>query len=154
MNKFVNPRCAKCGHYKMGNCLLDNQPSKDTNLCQYYTESPYVCELCGKHLFQEAVNYTFGTEPHLICIHCFQQIGTCQTCKSGNTCSFHQDQTIPEPAYVMQQIRQGPAIIQQQVKNPKRINLTCKVNCPCFINEQCNRENGSCEKYECTVSNW
>jgi hypothetical protein len=154
MTKFLNPRCAKCGHYQKGICLLDNQPSKDTSLCRYYTESPYICELCGKHLIQEVVNYTFGTNPHIVCNNCFQQIYTCQACEYGNVCKFEQDQTVPEPTYVTQQIRQGPAIIQQQVKNPKRINLTCRVNCPCFINEQCCKENGSCDKYQCSVENW
>ena len=156
MDKFVNPRCEKCGHHKHGHCLLKDEAVRSTDLCQHYTESPYICELCGRYLSYEGVNYTYGdkTKHHLVCISCFSILYTCQTCKCANTCNFEQDSTVPEPAYVMQQMRQGPAIIQQQVKNPKRINLTCKVNCPCFINEQCCKEIGSCDKYQCFVENW
>lgn len=154
MTKFINPRCAKCGHYQMGQCLLTHEPAKDTALCIYYTESPYICEKCGRHLTQETVNYTYGTKPHIICGECYQHLFTCVSCKCGHTCKFEQDSTVPEPTYVMQQIRQGPSIIQTQVKNPKRINLTCRVNCPCFVNEVCLKEIGSCDKYECSVPNW
>ena len=156
MTKFLNPKCAKCGHYQMGQCLLTGETPNDTALCYNYTESPYICELCGKHLTNELVNYVFGNQTlhHLVCINCLQKMYSCETCECGNTCKFEQDHTVPEPTYVMQQIRQGPAVIQQQVKNPKRINLTCRVNCPCFINEQCCKEIGSCDKYQCSVENW
>lgn len=161
MNKFVNPRCGKCGHYKNNICLLTNLEVDKNDLCRNYTESPYICEICGNHLTLKKVIFTYGQNNpfHMICPTCISFINTCQTCKSVNTCKFVEDQTISEPPYIMkqnviEQLRQGPAIIQQQVKNPKRINLTCKVNCPCFINEQCNRENGSCDKYQCSVENW
>ena len=153
-----NPKCQKCAHRQGNNCALSNTPL--TNLdtfCPHYTESAYICELCGKHLFKEAVNYTYGDKQsyHLICLNCYSLLFTCQTCQSANTCAFEQDQTVSEPPYVMAQMRQGNSIIQQQIKNPKRIELTCKVNCPCFINDECQRQNGgSCDKYRTIVNDW
>ena len=158
MNKFINPKCQKCGHYQKPEvCLLKNTQINPEGLCHNYTESPFICEVCGKHLIAESVNYTTGIESpfHIVCINCLHQMYTCGTCIEAQTCKFENDQTIPEPAYVMQTIQQGPVISQMQVKNPKRINLTCKVNCPCFVDGDCIRAAGGyCDKYKCAVKNW
>ena len=159
MMLIPNPKCAKCGHLKGGNCLLTNAaiPNPNETFCMHYTESPYVCEVCGKHLTQETVNYTNGNKAphHLICLQCYTTITTCRGCIESGNCRFEQDQTVPEPPYVMQQVRQGNAIMQTQVKNPKRINLTCRANCPCFINEECMKSaDSSCDKYKCAVKDW
>lgn len=149
--------CGKCKHHQGGQCLIINALTDNDWFCAHYTESPYICELCGRHLYSEAVNYTYGNQSthHLICLNCYSMLSTCQTCKNANTCKFEQDLTIPEPAYIIQQIRQGPAVFKQQVKNPKRINLTCATGCSCYVNGECVKSNGnSCEKYVCSVENW
>ena len=157
MIKFLKPRCEKCAHYKSQHCILQNIIPNPTALCSNYTESPYICEICGKHLISSEVIWTYGNEisHHMICGNCINLINTCGSCKQAQDCRFEQDHTISEPAYVIEQIRQGPAIMQQQIKNPKRINLTCATGCPCYINGECVKSDGnSCEKYVCIVKNW
>ena len=160
MNKFLNPKCKKCGHAQASQvCKIDNTPIADieNGFCACYTESPYICEYCGRHLVSEQVIYTYGIQSsfHLLCPDCIERINTCNTCEKASQCRFENDHTIPEPAYVMKTIQQGPMIQQIQIKNPKRINLTCKVNCPCFHNDECIRDaRGYCDNYECAVKNW
>lgn len=158
MIKFLNPRCEKCGHFaKNGACLLDKSLTDKEGLCRYYTESPYICELCGKHLISIEAIFTSGNQHpfHIICRQCIEKIGKCNTCQKAANCRFENDNTVPEPAYVMQTIRQGPMVTQTQVKNPKRINLTCKAGCSCYINGECERNDGGyCDNYICAVENW
>lgn len=67
---------------------------------------------------------------------------SCQTCENLNKCEFKQDQS--EPPYIMQQVRQGPMVIQQQVKNPTLVQRHCpKCCCSSKIDGQvvCVKEN-------------
>ena len=154
---FNNPKCEKCANNHLQRCLLFDKVMEDDFFCYYYTESPYVCEICKKHLPTDKVVYETGgnqTSYHLICANCSSMIGTCSFCKNANTCKFEQDKTISEPLYVIQEIRQGPMITQQQVKNPKRIEKTC-INCSCYKSGDCLKaNNSSCEDYKCIVENW
>ena len=152
-----NPKCGKCKHHQSGQCLIIDTPTDNDWFCAHYTESPLICEICGNHLLNYQVFLSPGQQSpyHITCENCSKAINSCNTCRNANICKFDQDNTIPEPAYVMQQVRQGPAIIQQQVKNPKRINLTCATGCSCYVNGECIKSNGnSCEKYVCSVKNW
>ena len=154
MIHFPDPKCDKCGHNKGGKCKLMDCPP-NTNFCSYYTESPYICEICKAHLPKEAVCWEKGTNSyHIVCSQCSSTMGKCNNCANSSICRFQQDNTIAAPLYVTQTIQQGPMITQQQVKNPARIQQTC-INCPCYISDECQRSNnGSCEKYSCSVENW
>lgn len=157
MQKFINPKCAKCAHLRGANaCLLHKQNLINTDtFCAEYTESPYICEICGNHIATTNVVWEKGDiSYHTICAKCSSAIGTCNICKTFTTCVFETDNTIPEPPYIMHQMRQGQTIIQQQVKNPARIQRTC-INCCCYKSGECQRQDGnSCEKYSCAVENW
>ena len=143
----TNIKCKKCKHYQNGQCLILNSPREENQFCSNYTDSPYICELCGNHLISSQVLYEQGKQTpwHMICGNCFTAITTCKVCSYNNYCAFAQDASIKETPYTMQTIRQGNSIIQMQAKNPKRIELTCK-KCKCFHNDSCLREEDSqCE---------
>lgn len=104
--------------------------------CPYYTTELNSCDICGNLIpkggyLEEDSNGNF----HLLCNDCATG-NDCNIC-SNSYCALQQDQTCPEPLYVMQQQRQGNMVIQNQVINPKRIELTCKKGCYCFHNETC-----------------
>lgn len=154
---FSQSKCEKCAHRQGNNCALSNAPIVDLNAsCPHYTESAYICELCGKHLFKEAVNYTYGTQQshHLICLTCYSSLFTCQTCLNANICSFRTDSSIQEPPLVVQTIQQGNTRVQAQIKNPARIKLTCE-KCDCYHGEECCKETiNRCDKFQNCITGW
>ena len=107
------------------------------------------CELCGNAILSGGIIDTNTAQPYLICDNCEQYLHTCASCLSSSSgCAFEQDPS-PIPKIIMKEIRQGNAIIQQTVKNPKRIDETCKKKCFCFDeNFGCLRQNNWCEKWK------
>lgn len=90
-----------------------------------------------------------------ICLHCYQLVGHCATCKHQAQCSFQSDPS-PLPHIVRQQIQQGPAFIVTDVKNPERIRITCQNGCKCSDGEiGCWKENAAqvCGNYEEDLNN-
>jgi hypothetical protein len=47
----------------------------------------------------------------------------------------------------MQTRQDGNVIIQEQIRNPEREAITCKL-CECWNGEECGRAYGMCGKYE------
>ena len=63
-------------------------------------------------------------------------------------CSFENDPS-PLPKIVQKQVRQGNMTAITQVRNPERIEITCKKDCPCYDPEfECLRQFGTCGKCE------
>lgn len=150
------PLCSKCGHHLDGLCLLLRTKITEDSFCPEYTESPYTCEMCGNHIPTTKVMYEAGikTPWHLLCTECSQKLSSCVACKHSQICSFQQDTSIKEQPYIAKTMQHGVAIMQTQVKNPQRIQLTC-TKCPCYINEAClKEENSRCEKFQNYVTGW
>ena len=147
--------CKKCKHKQNNICLLNHQTTEDNLSCAYYTDSPYICQLCGNHILQNNITIFEGNESfHLLCNNCASKITICDTCKQAQICSFRTDSTIKEQPIIPQTIRQGNTITQTQMKNPARIKLTCE-KCTCYIYGECLKEAGiGCEKHKLNIEGW
>ena len=86
------------------------------------------CEICGQPLLVPGIVDIVDGNPHLICTTCGSKMNTCETCKEISKCDF---ETNPSPIEktINKQVRQGNMIMMTTVKNPKRIDETCKKNC-------------------------
>lgn len=103
------------------------------------------CELCGN-----PIDYPTAIilDKMYICPRCKAAMGTCALCINGNKCDF-EDNPSPIPKVVQQQVKQGNMITVTQIRSPKRIEITCKQNCPCFDSEiGCLKEYNTCGKYK------
>ena len=100
------------------------------------------CDYCGS-----PVSTIVDTECNCSCVNCYQQFYTCRACEMGSICEF---ETNPSslPKVVSQTIRQGPAVLQTQVKNPQRIEEFCH-KCLCWNTDEgyCGKEDLLCKKY-------
>lgn len=112
----------------------------DNDYCSWHTaENGPECVVChqkkeGMYLWLDDEYVSF----YSICPTCFNKMGTCETCINCNNCDLMNDHS--ESPYIMQTVRQGPMIIQQQVKNPNLIARHCN-KCHCsFDGETCNKD--------------
>ena len=93
--------------------------------------SMYQCEKCGKPFNERPFYIPEGDNWHIFCSNCGQLNNSCHFCRHRDTCSFETDpSTLPK--MVQQRIQQGPMISLQTVKNPSRIEITCKKGCLCY----------------------
>lgn len=150
------------------------QTLKQCSNCGFRTLNPQQCPVIGydyadpasscPHHVYELVHCSFCDaiipKPHYtlihsvdnswkpICDNCFKLSGHCGGCSKSTTCDFETNpSTIPKA--VQKTFQQGPQTITTMVKNPTRIDITCRVNCQCFSEEfGCLRENNTCGKYE------
>jgi hypothetical protein len=101
-----------------------------------------VCNYCGRQLPPFVIS-----DDALVCMNCYQQFYTCRMCEMGHLCEFETNPS-PSPKVVFQTIRQGPMVIQHQVKNPQRVEQFCH-KCLCWNTEKgyCGKEDGWCKKY-------
>ena len=87
---------------------------------------------------------------------CFQHFAlarTCVTCYNGKLCDFENNPS-PLPKQVQQTQRMGNAVMTQVVKNPERINITCKNGCACWSDELgCIKESCIQNRF-CLNENW
>lgn len=126
--------CGKCAirREQGGLCEVFHKPVDATEQgCPLFTTEVLTCDVCGKRIVQTSnqVIQTGEAEPVLLCIDC--ATGACNVCIHEQKCRFQTDQSCPEPPFVIQTIQKGPAVIQQQVPNIKRIKITCP-DCPCY----------------------
>ena len=147
--------CKRCKHRQNNICLLLHQEIIDEDYgCVKFTDSPYVCELCGTHVILGTIFDGMEYPYHLLCNDCASKIGTCTTCTLAQICTFRTDNSVKEPPVIPQTIRQGNTIIQTQIKNPARIKLTCE-KCPCYMSGECLKEEGiGCENHQLNIEGW
>ena len=149
MKKF----CETCGLLdpKLQKCrLFGHQVEPTADFCSRHGTPIISCGLCGSMLLasQAVVNTKGADDITLICRQCSSLYGTCALCKHGNSCSFETDPS-PLPKVVQRKIQQGNATMVTQIKNPERIEITCKQNCPCYDQElECLKQYNNCGKYE------
>ena len=133
-------------------CLRYRTPVADTDFCSKHIDEPYVCDICGRAFLNPPTLYEINSGFISICSECDQSIGYCPTCKHNTSCNF---ETNPStlPKVTMRQVRQGNMIIQTQVKNPDRINITCAQDCPCFDpkTSECLKTVGACHQYQVPI---
>ena len=104
-----------------------------------------ICSLCGQPI---PTNQVVVDGSDIICIHCFEQLGTCRHCSKSKRCEFHQN-PMPIPKTIRQEIRKGPMIAVTDVQNPERVEKTCKSLCGCFSEEfGCLRQFNTCGGYD------
>ncbi len=148
-----NRTCGECALMKHndGVCPVFNQ-TFDANEpgCPRFSTDLITCELCGQMALPLSINIDMTDEAHMhfICDGCRKQCGHCPTCINAQNCAFETDpSTLPK--VIQQQTRQGNMISVTQVKNPARIDITCKKGCPCFSEEfGCLRQFNSCGNYK------
>lgn len=134
MNKGIFKYCGECALRRQedGLCAPFNKPVDATEQgCPLFTTQILTCDMCGKQIVPTSnlVIQTGEAEPVFLCSNC--ATGACNVCIHAQECRFQTDQSCPEPPFVIQTIQKGPAVIQQQVPNIKRIKITC-LDCPCF----------------------
>lgn len=129
-------KCGDCAlkALKNGMCPVFNANMEDENGCPYFTTELHVCEICGNLIPKGGCIVEDNNTFHLMCNECTSG-HPCASCKCVHDCRLEQDQNCPEPLYIMVQRREGPAIIQSQQLNPKRVEATCALGCPCFRKE-------------------
>lgn len=126
--------CGQCGlkALKGGMCPIFNATmADDESGCPYFTVEPEFCAICGQLILTNAVIDNEHGEPHIMCHSC-ASADPCVTCRQRPQCAFQSDTTCREPQVITVQMRQGPAIIQTQKINPKRIEATCARGCVCY----------------------
>ena len=143
-NKF----CGDCGFREaQGSALVCSifRIKVDPNLdsCPKYVYELYMkhCEICGQPLLVPGIVDIVDGNPHLICTTCGSKMNTCETCREISKCDF---ETNPSPIEktINKQVRQGNMVMMTTVKNPKRIDETCKKNCKCYDEKnECRRQN-------------
>ena len=158
---MLNKRtCGECALRQQtgGVCPLFNKAvSADEGGCPSFTGTQIFCELCHNLIIgtgNALIDITIPGETHSICKQCQKLIGHCNTCRRASACAFETDPS-DLPKVIQQQVRQGNMISVMTVKNPSRIDITCKKGCPCFDSEiGCLREsNNSCGNYKIVYDN-
>lgn len=100
-----------------------------------------VCEACGRVIIEGATLVPEGENYHMLCQSCSDGLYSCGFCRNVNTCEFETNPS-PLPKQVQQHIRQGNMVSIMTVKNPERIEITCKNGCSCYSEEfGCMRQN-------------
>lgn len=136
---------------KLQKCrMFGHQVEPAIDFCSKHTTELITCELCGGQIpkAQSIIYVNKGKPNRLICERCSQLHGTCHFCKNSAICSFETDPS-SLPKMIQKQVRQGNMIAMTQIRNPERIEITCKKGCPCYDPElECLRQFGTCGKCE------
>lgn len=144
--------CGRCGFQSSDgeHCGLTGIPvDPKTDGCTKGQTSPIQCDICNKFIF--GIKTLIPKEDGsigIVCGNCANHLTSCRTCSKSVFCDF---ETNPSkiPKMIQKRIQQGSMISVSTVKNPDRIEVTCKKNCECFSeNFGCLRENNCCEKYD------
>ncbi len=135
---IFNKSCGDCGFRATQGAdtvcsILHIKVDPVSDCCPKYIfqEQMRYCEICGQPLLEPGIVDLINGKPHLICSNCGSQMGTCKTCKEVSKCDFETNPSPIEKA-IQKQVRQGNMIMMTTVKNPKRIEETCKKNCKCY----------------------
>ena len=129
-------KCGDCAlkALKNGMCPIFNANMEGESGCPYFSTQLHICEICGNLIPKGGYLEQDGDSFHLMCYNCVSG-NPCISCKSVSECPLHQDQSCPEPLYIMVEQRNGNMIVHSQQLNPKRVHATCAAGCPCFRKE-------------------
>ena len=142
--------CGNCAFWKQGGsiCPFYKTSMPEDEHCPMFAKTINECSICGQVTLKLPILQYDGNEVLQYCETCAEYLGACPTCTLGLQCAFEQDTSVKIPPYIMQTIRQGNMTIQQQSKNPDRIEATCK-KCPCFNSSEnyCFKEFNCCDNW-------
>ncbi len=146
-------KCNNCGYadWDTAKCRLLGIPiePKDGLTCTQWKQELDVCSICGRVIVNNPYLISNNDSWNMVCGECVKQLNTCRNCQNSQSCDF---ETNPSslPKAVMKRFQQGNQIIQTQVKNPERIEMTCAKNCCCWDskNRVCMKEYNYCENIE------
>lgn len=142
--------CTDCAllRYNNGICpYFQESFTSEDRACPKFISSLVKCDVCGKFT-PTAVWELDGDIIHQWCQNCAEHSGCCLTCNRNSLCAFETDPN-PLPKVIQQHTRQGNTVTVTQVKNPKRIEVTCAEKCKCYSKELgCLKEHGCCVWYE------
>lgn len=134
----------KCAFDNDGICKLLNKPTVQKCQCPYYATQEIDCDFCGRPILSGGV-YENGK---VFCNDCGHQLGNCVTCRQRVICTFETDPS-PVPKVIQQTVRNGNMTSSFAVKNPNRIEITCKKDCGCWDEENgCLREFNACNSWK------
>ena len=132
--------CKECAYFDDMRCKISGRPAISHNVaCASFSSQRYECDICHRQIHHTEVIYDSKSNK-IICSDCGNRLSTCDNCHNGSICLFETDPS-PLPKQIQKQIRQGNMFGQTIIKNPDRIDITCKKNCPCW-----NTETESCNK--------
>ena len=145
--------CGNCAlkAIKAGMCPIFNRKTKDEDSCPYFTTKVSTCESCGQLLTNNEFLIESNNIFHTVCQNCATS-NKCGLCANSNQCAFQTDRSCSEPPMIMEQRRQGNMIVQQQVINMKRVQITC-TTCPCFRSEGLSDGDFCWRQLNCSCSN-
>ena len=145
--------CANCAYYNptQSACVLRQAKTEAEDFCSKYTIEPMVCATCRSYIIGSSFVEKTSNGWIEICANCAKALSTCAGCKH-QTCEFRENPD-PMPQTVVQQIRQGNAIMQTTVENPERIKKFCH-ECVCWNSEEsfCNRTFNCCGRHDCILN--
>ena len=129
--------------------LIGYQYADDRNqVCPYHTTELPKCDICGQIDPNSVLTQKSDRTWIRICKKCESLSGTCGGCSKSSTCDFETNPS-PIPKAVEKRFQQGNQIMITQIKNPLRIDATCRINCPCFSEEfGCCREYNTCSNFD------
>lgn len=132
--------CKECAYFDDMRCKISGRPAISHNVaCASFSSQRYECDICHRQIHHTEVIYDSKSNK-IICSDCSNRLSSCDNCNNGHLCLFETDPS-PLPKQIQKQIRQGNMFGQTIIKNPDRIDITCKKNCPCW-----NTETESCNK--------
>lgn len=133
--------CKECAYFDDMRCKISGRPatSHDT-ACASFNSQRYECDVCHRQIHHTEVIYDSKTNK-IVCSDCCNRLSSCDNCHNGHLCLFETDPS-PLPKQVQKQYRQGNMFGQTIIKNPDRIDITCKKGCPCWDaeTESCNKQ--------------
>lgn len=151
MQMALTKTCGECALRQNGICpIFQEAVEAAQSACVKYTDELFTCELCGGIILRgdRLFDVTIPNEIHTVCRNCKKHFGHCASCKCGNECRFETDPS-DLPKLTQKEFRQGNMIQIVTVKNPSRVDLTCKNGCPCFDPDfGCLKENNTCGNYK------
>lgn len=152
---LFNSICGDCGfRVTQGSesfCSLSKLkviPEVDSCSKHVFQDSMKFCEICGNVIFESGIVDLVDGSPHIICSSCASRMNTCATCVEAEKCDFETN-SCPIEKVVQKQVRQGNMVMMTTVKNPKRIEETCKKNCKCY-----DEKNGCIKESIHTCPSW
>ena len=144
-----NKKCNTCGYCDAARkaCALYGRTiDVNADYCSKHIklDNLEICAICGNPIVGGVYDIDSDTYLHL---ECAKQLGTCATCQLALVCEFNTNPD-PTPKAITQTLRQGNMTIQQQVRNPDRIDMFCK-ECACFDTENgCLKQNNCCAQWK------
>lgn len=115
---------------KGGVCPIFNANMAGQDGCPRHTAADNVCAVCGSYILGQGILIPKDNEFKMVCGRC-ATVHDCRLC-SHKGCAFDTDESCFEPKVVTVRRQEGNMTIQQQVMNPKRMELTCAAGCACY----------------------